>query len=291
MQSGILSAGPAHARFLSFLSVSKSEAASALSALASTVDGERTVIGIGAPLAEGLGATVRGLRTFPAHSGPGIAIPSSQTSLWCWLRGDDRGELLHRGRGIEQSIAGAFRLEDSIDAFRYGSGLDLTGYEDGTENPQANAAHQAAIVTGVGPGLDGSSFVAVQTWVHDLDRFERMPRAQQDSTIGRRKSDNEEIEDAPASAHVKRAAQESFVPEAFMLRRSMPWSSAEKSGLVFVAFGRSLDAFEAVLGRMIGREDGIVDALFTFTRPVTGGYYWCPPMRGGRLDLRALDLA
>ena len=35
-------------------------------------------------------------------------------------------------------------------------------------------------------------------------------------------------------------------------------------------------------------EDGITDALFKFTRPVIGSYFWCPPMAKGRLDLRAL---
>jgi putative iron-dependent peroxidase len=34
-----------------------------------------------------------------------------------------------------------------------------------------------------------------------------------------------------------------------------------------------------------------VDGLFTFSRPVTGGYYWCPPVARGRLDLRRLELA
>jgi len=37
--------------------------------------------------------------------------------------------------------------------------------------------------------------------------------------------------------------------------------------------------------RMIGLEDGIVDALFRFTRPVSGAYFWCPGMEGGRLAL------
>jgi putative iron-dependent peroxidase len=41
---------------------------------------------------------------------------------------------------------------------------------------------------------------------------------------------------------------------------------------------------------MTGSEDGISDALFTFTRPVTGAYFWCPPMDRGRLDLCALGL-
>jgi hypothetical protein len=54
-------------------------------------------------------------------------------------------------------------------------------------------------------------------------------------------------------------------------------------GLVFVAFGKSFDAFEALLNRMVGKEDGITDALFTFTRPLTGNYFWCPPSKDGRL--------
>jgi putative iron-dependent peroxidase len=59
---------------------------------------------------------------------------------------------------------------------------------------------------------------------------------------------------------------------------------------MFVAFGRSLDAFEAQLRRMVGADDGIADALFRFTRPVTGAYYWCPPVSDGRLDLRVAGL-
>jgi putative iron-dependent peroxidase len=70
----------------------------------------------------------------------------------------------------------------------------------------------------------------------------------------------------------------------------MPWADAHGCGLVFVAFGRSFDAFEAQLQRMIGAEDDIVDALFGFTRPVGGAYFWCPPMHAGRLDLRALGV-
>ena len=70
----------------------------------------------------------------------------------------------------------------------------------------------------------------------------------------------------------------------------MPWSDGNAGGLNFVAFGKSFDAFEAQLKRMVGAEDGITDALFKFTRPVTGSYFWCPPMMKGRLDLRALGL-
>ena len=103
-------------------------------------------------------------------------------------------------------------------------------------------------------------------------------------------SDNQELADAPASAHVKRTAQESFEPPAFTLRRSMPWVQGESGGLLFVSFGHSFDAFEAQLRRMIGMDDGLRDAVFGMSQPVSGAYFWCPPVTGQGLDLRLLRL-
>jgi putative iron-dependent peroxidase len=74
----------------------------------------------------------------------------------------------------------------------------------------------------------------------------------------------------------------------FVVRRSMPWVTGADAGLVFLAFGKSFDAYEAQLRRMTGHDDGITDALFRFTRPLTGGYYWCPPVTDGVIDLSAL---
>lgn len=156
-----------------------------------------------------------------------MEVPSTPFALWCWLRGDDRGELLLRARELEDLLGDAFVLELALDAFKFDSGRDLTGYEDGTENPKGDAAITAALLTKGKAGIKGSSFVAVQQWLHDLDYFESWPRKRQDNAIGRRRADNKELETAPASAHVKRTAQESFDPEAFMLRRSMPWSGSD----------------------------------------------------------------
>jgi putative iron-dependent peroxidase len=245
---------------------------------------------VGPSVVSRLGRAIGGLREFPALAGAGISVPSTPAGLWLWLRGDDRGQLLHRGRELCAALADAFTVASTVDGFRYAEGRDLTGYEDGTENPVGEKATAVAFVSGAGAGLDGSSFVAVQRFVHDLDRFSALSSAEQDAAVGRRKSDNIELEDAPESAHVKRTAQEDFEPEAFVLRRSMPWTEGALAGLVFVAFGRSFDAFEAQLRRMVGLDDGITDALFRFTRPVTGSYFWCPPVKAGRLDLSALGL-
>ena len=296
-QPGILDGIPRVARYVLFTIAGEQQTAQvikdAITRASPLVNGEDVVIGIGPTLVKALGGEIPDLHEFPDFSGP-VKVPATPGQLWCWVRGDDLGELLHITRKLQKALGPAFNLRHVVDAFRHrhdeGSGFarDLTGFEDGTENPKGEAALQAAFVHGRGDGLDGASFVAVQQWVHDLDAFDSMPSEEQDHAIGRRLSDNEEIEDAPESAHVKRTAQESFDPEAFVLRRSMPWMASTQAGLMFVAFGHSHAAFEAQMRRMAGLDDGIVDGVFRLSKPVTGAYFWCPPIRGGQLDLRRL---
>jgi putative iron-dependent peroxidase len=174
------------------------------------------VAGFGRSLVRVLGKEIDGLGVFPVHVGEGFEVPSTPSALWCWLRTEDRGAHVHQTLAITEALEPAFQLYHVMDAFQYGESLDLTGYEDGIENPQGDEAITAAVVQGRGAGMDGSSFVAVQQWVHDLEHFQSLPQGEQDHIIGRRKNDNEEIDDAPESAHVKRTAQESFTPEAFV---------------------------------------------------------------------------
>ncbi len=290
VQPGILEENTPLARYISFVMLTNADVEGVLNDLAEYINIENTVVGIGYSLVQALGRSVSGLSLMSAKSGGGIEIPSTPTALWCWLKGDDRGELFHRSLEIENLLAPAFVIHDVIDCFQYDQNRDLSGYEDGTENPQGDEAIEAAVVQGAGEGLDGGSFVAVQQWLHDFEALNSMTTKQRDDAIGRHISDNEEFEEAPESAHVKRSAQESYVPQAFMLRRSLPWSEGMQGGLIFVAFGKSFDAFDSILNRMLGNEDSISDGLFTFTRPISGAYYWCPPVRSGRLDLSSLGL-
>lgn len=290
IQPGILEPPSRLARYLMFTILPDTDPKQELYALRDVIDVERMVVGFGQSLLKRLGVDVPGLKTFPIYDGSSIEIPSTPVSLWCWIRGEDRGELIHQSRSIQNTLENSFEILNLVDAFQYGPSLDLTGYIDGTENPQDDDAINAAIIQNIGPGMDGASFVAVQQWVHDLDYFQTLSQAEQDNIIGRRKSDNEELDEAPLSAHVKRTAQESFNPEAFVLRRSMPWADSTSEGLFFVAFGNSFDAFEAQLNRMVGLEDGTTDGLFRFTQPISGSYFWCPPVAEGKLDLSILKL-
>ena len=287
-QPGILQPVPAQASYLNFEVNPQVGTQTVIDAL-KLIDTENTVVGIGQSLLDHLGKSITGMKSMPAQSANGITMPSTPVDLWCWLRGDDRGELLHHARQICQQLSSAFTLKNTLDAFCYADGRDITGYVDGTENPEDDDAVAAAIVSGDDTKLDGSSFVAVQRWQHNLDRFETFSQKHQDDIIGRRREDNVEFEGSPDSAHVKRTAQESFEPEAFMLRRSMPWSKDLETGLMFVAFGTSFYSFETQLNRMIGNEDGITDGLFEFSEVREGAYFWCPPVVDNQLLLSSLQ--
>ena len=51
------------------------------------------------------------------------------------------------------------------------------------------------------------------------------------------------------------------------------------------AVGHSFDAFEALLARLSGAEDGQTDALFTFAEPETRAYFWYPLVLDGAIGL------
>ena len=271
------------------LSMTWREAASfdpdrARTTLSSQFDPGVAILGIGEPLLKSLSFTLPALRPFPSLAGPGVSIPSSQGSLWTFATAGSRSELFDIAEAFVALFDHDFSLEDRMETFTYREGRDLSGYVDGTENPSGERAFSISIADGRSAPR-GSSFVAVQRWAHNLDILHAHSRSEQDRIIGREMASNREIDDAPISAHIKRSAQESFSPDATIYRKSMPWATGERKGLEFIAFGSSLDPFERILRRMAGTEDGVRDALFTFSTPLTGSYYWCPPVSGARLDL------
>ena len=241
------------------------------------------VIGIGAPLADAVGVDVSGLRPFERLQRGRFTMPATQADVWALVPGRDDGQVFERADALIAALAPHAALVEATSLFSYRQGQDLTGYKDGTENPTGDAAWAAAL------GADGSSLVLVQRWLHFRDRFAALPDDARDNVVGRRRLDDEEIIEAPESAHVKRTAQEDFEPPAFMLRRSMPWGDGRRHGLLFIAYVACLDAAQAQLERMMGLEDGLQDALLAHSQAETGAWYWCPPWDGRHLLLPALS--
>lgn len=157
-QESILLPIPEIARYLFFSPRSGADPSVALQTLSELVNGKDIVVGLGSSLVATLGCDMPGLKTFPAYAGPSIEISSNCCAVWCWLRGSDQGELVHLTRKVKKGLSPVFQLGRIIDAFLYGSGFDLSGYEDGIENPQG----KVALVSTDDDHLAGGSFAAVQ---------------------------------------------------------------------------------------------------------------------------------
>lgn len=258
------------------------DAGRALTLLASLDPGD-AVIGLGAPLIEAAGGQIAGLQPFSRLEGR-VTMPATQHAVWAFFAEDSPGAAFVRAELLDRTLHGPLQLAEALPLFRYREGRDLTGYRDGSANPSGDAARHAAIIES--GDLAGGSFALVQRYVHFRSRFAKMPQADRDAVIGRRLSDDEELADAPPSAHVKRTDQEEFGD--FFLRRSMPWGDLRRHGLQFIAFAADLERHDRVLRRMCGLEDGVPDALLVHSQAETGAYYYCPPLSGGRLDLAGL---
>lgn len=272
-QEAILAPLPAAASYLFFECLGEVEQARQL---LRTVKLDNDLVAIGQPLAQQLGLPMAELLNYPLFANAQRSLPQTPVDLLVWVRAGDPGEVALKVRHWRAVLAPQFRLVSSVDAFLHRQGRDLTGYEDGTENPRGDAARDAALVQ---QGVHaGASLLALQQWQHLMDQVDACTRTQMNHIVGRDQASNRELEDAPLGAHVKRTEQESFEPHRFVVRRSMPWAHSGNMGLMFAAFGCDAKAFEAQMWQMMGREDGIEDALFSISVPLSGAYFYCPPL-------------
>lgn len=180
--------------------------------------------------------------------------------------------------GIREKV----EVLDERVCFRYLDSRDLTGFIDGTENPQFNddRAESALLGEDAGEFADGS-FVFAQRYVHDLAKWQRLKVDAQEKVIGRTKLESIELDDdvKPENAHTRRAIVEDDEGEELeILRHSLPYGDGQgDQGLFFVAYTKDLSILDRMLQQMFGNTgDHIHDRLLHFTTAVDGAYYFAP---------------
>ena len=75
-------------------------------------------------------------------------------------------------------------LATELVGWPYHQDRDLTGFEDGTENPTLVEATSAAIIDAGSPG-EGGSVLLLQQWEHDAAKWELLPVEEQEQAMGR----------------------------------------------------------------------------------------------------------
>ncbi|MCT4707115.1 Dyp-type peroxidase [Enterobacteriaceae bacterium H16N7] len=174
----------------------------------------------------------------------------------------------------------ALKIEEEVHGFRWVEERDLSGFIDGTENPQGEDTRREVAV--INEGVDaGGSYVFVQRWEHNLKQLNRMSVGDQEMIIGRTKDANEEIDgdERPATSHLSRVDLKENGKGLKIVRQSLPYGTASGThGLYFIAYCARLHNIEQQLLSMFGETDGKRDGMLRFTKPVTGGYYFAPSL-------------
>jgi dye decolorizing peroxidase len=212
------------------------------------------------------------LAPLPPFSADELDARRSDGDLWVQIGADDALVAFHALRALQREAAGTARVRWQMNGFNRSPGAtasprtarNLMGQVDGTNNPKEtdeDFERRVFVPAGGGPEwMAGGSYAVVRRIRMLLDDWERVPPAEQEEVIGRRKSDGAPLsggsETTPvdlakrnadgelavaADAHVRVSAPETNGGAA-MLRRSFSYhdgfrdDGAPDAGLLFVAW-------------------------------------------------------
>lgn len=211
---------------------------------------------------------------FKAYPQNLTAFPHTGGDFFFHIKNGKRGDVFDISSAIMESLSKYnVRFTEIGDAYAYrvgsnGLGRDLSGFEDGTQNPPEAERPIHALTS------QGESFVLAQQWIHRLKSWNTIPVQTQEEIIGRTKPGSVELDPLPVGSHVSRTD----IPLK-MVRASMPYGNSLQNGLFFIAYAKDVEAFDVSLKRMAGIGDGVVDGIIkNLSRAVTGNYFYVPNM-------------
>ncbi|MFE7129774.1 iron uptake transporter deferrochelatase/peroxidase subunit [Streptomyces sp. NPDC057638] len=260
-----------------------------------------------------------GLDPLPAFSADQLDARRSEGDLWVQIGSDDGLVAFHALRALQKAAAPTARVRWQMTGFNRSPGAtarpmttrNLMGQVDGTNNPRPSDPDFAARVfvpggedgteatgttTGAPEWLAGGSYAVVRRIRMLLDDWDRLPLADQEAVIGRRKSDGAPLtggsETAPLALDARGADGMPVIPSnaharisapaqnggAAMLRRPFSYhdgygqDGTPDAGLLFVCWQADpLRGFVPVQ-RKLDRGD----ALSPFVRHEASGLYAVP---------------
>jgi putative iron-dependent peroxidase len=182
---------------------------------------------------------------------------------------------------IMARLGGAASVADEVHGFKYFDDRDLLGFVDGTENPVDQAAVDATVIREEDAAFAGGSYVIVQKYLHDLNKWNTLPVEEQERIVGRMKLSDIELDDVakPTSAHNILTTIVEDGKQLEIVRDNMPFGDVSKGefGTYFIGYARSPKRIEQMLENMfVGKPPGNYDRLLDFSRAVTGTLFFVP---------------
>jgi porphyrinogen peroxidase len=210
----------------------------------------------------------------------GYVMPATQSDLFVWYAAAAYDIVFDLGKATVEALGDIAILARESTGWSYRHSRDLTGFEDGTENPNLYEAPNVALVDDGSPGA-GGSVLLFQQWRHDGGSFLALSEQEQERIIGRTKPDSIELEGAamPLDSHVSRTKVIENGEEQDIFRRNVPYGTVTNHGTLFIGFSKEQSRLQRMLEQMIGSDGGPRDALTRYTTPLTGAYYFVPSIQ------------
>lgn len=209
----------------------------------------------------------------------GFSIPATQADIFIWVAGGSYDVVFDVAQAIVDLLAAIAGVVRELTGWAYQHNRDLTGFQDGTENPSLIDAPGVALIDETQAGA-GGSILLFQQWKHDARAWRAQSVEQQERVIGRTKSDSIELDERrmPPDSHVSRTTLEEGGQELPIFRRNMAYGDVGDHGTVFVGFAKQQHRLQRMLERMAGIGDGVRDALTRFSVPLSSAYYFIPAL-------------
>jgi putative iron-dependent peroxidase len=250
--------------------------------------GINLVVGLGPTLLADLTSDVpddfQPFVTIESADGSGRQAKGTQEELLFWMNHNDKGLVWFAQYQARTALKGHMKVARETPTFIYGASLDMTGFIDGTGNPQGEAAERAAAVVPDGQPGAGGSFINAQRWIHDLDAWNEMSVEEQEQVFGRKKADSARLDKQPEFSHLSHVelregatADDTKPKRNEITRRSTPYAFHDGSvGLYFMAFCKTQAPFRERLRAMYAADGGVRDRLVDFSNPASGSFYFAP---------------
>lgn len=221
--------------------------------------------------------------TIKSVDGSGREAKGTQEELLFWMNSPRKDQIWKAQWDARQALASHMKVARETMTFIYGNSLDMTGFIDGTGNPEVERDIEVAIVPNGQPG-SGGSFILAQRWVHDLVGWEKQSLPEQEGVFGRTKADSTRLAVQPAHSHLAHvelrqgATGDATKPKRDEIsRRSTPYAFHDGTvGLYFLAFCKAQAPFRERLRAMYGADGSVRDKLTDFSNPASGAFYFAP---------------
>ncbi|HHY08064.1 MAG TPA: Dyp-type peroxidase [Corynebacteriales bacterium] len=280
MQPGIFAFGATEHLFMTFDLDAAADKKKALQILATaanplTTDGVNVVVGVRPSLwaeiadADDVPETAA---DFAEDKGEGgLMMPADQHDFWVWISGDGMDICWDWAKFVRDSYVGIAKIATEHRGWPYHANKDLTGFEDGTENPRRLEAPSIVGVDQGKPGAD-SCVLLYQPYEHKDFSWYEQDVEDQEKAIGRTKLENIELEgeDLPDYSHIARTDIDQDI-----WRRNVAYGDMGTHGTLFIGFADEQWKMEDMLDRMVGI-DGIHDALMDHMFVTGSGWYTIP---------------